>query len=301
MKVDANRVALQVTAQSHHNKSQKIQQPESKGQNKQIEKLAADTESAPIQNRAQGAIRLLQEGHFKGVAALRLRINFHDQLSGLEQEAIQATAQESIVDLNLAMQEHIDGMDNEGLIEEESLSQLSEIADSFVSELQNSISGNKLDPQQLISGFEQSYESFRTGLQDMLLAPGPTPMEEDQVAQTSPTEGTLASLEQSDENHSSSISFQESEQASEETIASPATTLEDNGTQELLNASFDTLDSIFRSQLGSLEERLQEATLLSIPEQPDNEGAAFQKFLSIYQDMQSSAETDNEPDNTAGS
>ncbi len=299
MKVDANRLAPQVTAQSHHHKTQKIQQPESRGQNKQIEKSAAEPESAALQNRARGAVRLLQEGHFKGVAALRLRINFYDQLSGLEQEAMQATAQESVAELNLAMQEHIDGMGNEGLIDEESGSQLSEIADNFASELQNSITGNKLDPQQLISGFEQGYESFRTVFQNMLLAPAPIPMEEGQVTQTSPTEETPVPVEQSDENHSSSISIQESEQASEETIASPAPPKKENDTQELLNASLDTLDSIFRAQLGSLEERLQEATVLSIPEQPDNEGAAFQKFLSIYQDMQSSAETDNDPDNTA--
>ena len=33
---------------------------------------------------ARGVLRLLQEGHFKGVADLRLRINFAEELAGIE-------------------------------------------------------------------------------------------------------------------------------------------------------------------------------------------------------------------------
>jgi hypothetical protein len=40
--------------------------------------------TAPTESgRAKGVIRLLQEGHFQGVADVRLRINFHDELSRL--------------------------------------------------------------------------------------------------------------------------------------------------------------------------------------------------------------------------
>ena len=33
---------------------------------------------------ARGVLRLLQEGHFKGVADLRLRVNFAEELAGIE-------------------------------------------------------------------------------------------------------------------------------------------------------------------------------------------------------------------------
>jgi len=44
----------------------------------------------PAAERQRGVIRLLQEGHFKGVADLRLRINFFDELAaaGTEQQPI---------------------------------------------------------------------------------------------------------------------------------------------------------------------------------------------------------------------
>ena len=301
MKVDVNRAHPQVTAQPHHNNSQKIQQQKNQGPNKQIEKSALDAESASKQNRARGAMRLLQEGHFKGVAALRLRINFFDQLSDLEQESIQATAQESVDELNLAIKEHIDGLNSKGLVEEETMPQLAELTDSFANELQNNITVEELDPQQLISSLQQNYYNFRTRLQNLLLTPEATSPQKAQVAETNPTEENSAAVEQSDENPSPSISVQEMEQPSEETITSPADTLEESETQAQLFAGLDALDSIFRSQLSNLEERLQDTTLLSVPEQPDNEGAAFQKFLSIYQDMQNSAATAKEPGDTNGS
>ena len=48
---------------------------------------------------AKGVLRLLQEGHFKGVADVRLRINFHDELAAIEQAHLRASAQENTVPL----------------------------------------------------------------------------------------------------------------------------------------------------------------------------------------------------------
>ena len=39
------------------------------------------TEGEKTTGRANGVLRLLESGHFKGVADVRLRINFHEQLS----------------------------------------------------------------------------------------------------------------------------------------------------------------------------------------------------------------------------
>lgn len=66
MKVDANRIQPPATEQITPNKPPKIHQPETKSPTKKVEKSAHDTEVAPQQNRAKGAMRLLQEGHFKG-------------------------------------------------------------------------------------------------------------------------------------------------------------------------------------------------------------------------------------------
>ncbi|MFP6615832.1 MAG: hypothetical protein VCB26_05470 [Candidatus Hydrogenedentota bacterium] len=46
-------------------------------------------ESTPSESgKTRGVIRLLQEGHFKGVVDVRLRINFHDEISQLGSQAV---------------------------------------------------------------------------------------------------------------------------------------------------------------------------------------------------------------------
>ena len=42
----------------------------------------------------EGIIHLLQEGHFKGVADVRLRINFHEELAAIEADELKAVAED---------------------------------------------------------------------------------------------------------------------------------------------------------------------------------------------------------------
>jgi len=44
----------------------------------------------------KGVIRLLQEGHFKGVSDVRLRINFNDELTAIEAAQMQAVTEEKM-------------------------------------------------------------------------------------------------------------------------------------------------------------------------------------------------------------
>ena len=45
---------------------------------------------------SDGVLCLLQEGHFKGVSDIRLRINFHNELAAIEAQQLQAVADEQI-------------------------------------------------------------------------------------------------------------------------------------------------------------------------------------------------------------
>ena len=45
---------------------------------------------------SDGVLRLLQEGHFKGVSDIRLRINFYNELAAIEAQQLQAVADEQI-------------------------------------------------------------------------------------------------------------------------------------------------------------------------------------------------------------
>jgi hypothetical protein len=50
----------------------------------------------PGSEEERGVIRLLQEGHFKGVSDVRLRINFHDELAGIESAEMQVVTEDNI-------------------------------------------------------------------------------------------------------------------------------------------------------------------------------------------------------------
>lgn len=54
-----------------------------------VEQMSEDTD-------AEGVLRLLLEGHFKGVADVRLHINFYDELAAIEAAQLQAVAEENV-------------------------------------------------------------------------------------------------------------------------------------------------------------------------------------------------------------
>jgi hypothetical protein len=59
------------------------------GQESTVQQTVEDSDS-------EGVIRLLQEGHFKGTADVRLRINFADKIAALEAQQLQAVAEEKV-------------------------------------------------------------------------------------------------------------------------------------------------------------------------------------------------------------
>lgn len=84
MKIEGNST-LQAQAM-HQLQQQRLQKNTAVGRNSQDEAPAtiakgnSGRQAQDSSGQAQGALRLMQEGHFKGVADLRLRINFADQL-----------------------------------------------------------------------------------------------------------------------------------------------------------------------------------------------------------------------------
>lgn len=75
-----------------HPKEQKAAEAPDQPLTEQESTVQETTESSD----SQGVLRLLQEGHFKGVSDIRLRINFFNDLAAIEAEQLQAVADEQI-------------------------------------------------------------------------------------------------------------------------------------------------------------------------------------------------------------
>lgn len=293
MKVDATSMQssamamAMAMAQAHPNRRLKVQRPEQNVSTGSAEKPPEKTETATQQSQAKGVMRLLQEGHFKGVAALRLRINFFDQISDLEQGNLQDTARQGLAELVRTMEEKIGAMSNAGLFEAEPLAQAKELAESFTSELQADVAGEELDPQSMVSILNQAFSEFESALADLLVAPLEEPQQTaESVAGNPAAESVVSSTEPAAVMAPSNLAATESE-SSVEPPAEPSITLAAGiAPLDELRAGLDGLAATFRNQLSSLQEDLQNTALLSVPEPPDNNGAAYQKFLAIYQQMQ---------------
>ena len=67
-----------------------------------------DDESEEGQDKLPGVLRNLQAGHFKGVADVRLRINFFEELSALASQQSRSTAQAEVGTLLTTVNEQVD-------------------------------------------------------------------------------------------------------------------------------------------------------------------------------------------------
>lgn len=75
-----------------HPKDQQAEEPPDSPLTEQESTVQQTTESSD----SDGVLRLLQEGHFKGVSDIRLRINFYNELAAIEAQQLQAAAEEQI-------------------------------------------------------------------------------------------------------------------------------------------------------------------------------------------------------------
>ena len=117
----------------------------------------------------------MQEGHFKGVADVRLRINFHDELTAIEADQLKTAAQENI----------------EGLISSlaattapEALAEAPQLQQAFADAVQQAksdfLSAEPPSKADLIASLNAAFQAFIEGLSPA----------------TEPAEGAVAGLEE---------------------------------------------------------------------------------------------------------
>ncbi len=223
------------------------------------ENVVAPVESDENEGSESGVIRNLLDGHFKGVADVRLRINFADEIAAMEAEKAAELTQAGIFDINAMVAGEIESfLQTEGLDEG--------IAAVISDGLQNFSSINTATAlagggsiAQLQSTFDAYIESIRTGLAGL----------------------SQPVLE---------------ETTTEETTVPPAT-------EEITTASdwqlaveqfITDLTLSFETALNELNAELENVTVLPELSEPNGNGRAYDKFLSIYNEMQQSGANSSE-------
>jgi hypothetical protein len=224
-----------------------------------------NTEAAPRHHDdPKGVLGLLQSGHFKGVAAVRLGINFHEQLSGLNQ----APARTRLGAAARSLHEQVSGaleVYPQGASEEQ-VQLVTEARETFSDAIHTAMAGFKHGE----TGRDGTLTGMQAAFDDLMLSL------EAAFAAAEGESGTLiAATDAADETLQATIEGVVEEASAEVLDAVPA------GTVEYLA----TIGQLFNSWM---EDRQSEMGAIStIPEftAPKGNGIAFEKFMAIYRDL----------------
>lgn len=231
---------------------------------------AEETENQP------GVLRLLQEGHFKGVADVRLRINFYEELQAIENQGRLEAAVTGFAAFNLSLQTDIDALKVSGELTDEQ----SEALDSFLEQIQTA--QNNYDGttpfSELIAGMQGQFDS----LLGMLSPSVPQEPQESQQPQEPPLAEQIAVTKEIPQEPAQ----ENPGEKTEEDILTDLASEEPSIFEQLVN----NLRNRFEQALQQLESDMTVPGQLPPLSEPSGNGIAYAKFLAIYESMQN-AET----------
>ena len=224
------------------------------------------------EGKAMGVLRKLQEDHFKGVSGVRLRINFHEEITALESQQLQTVAQENIGVVVKSVEDSFPKLlESEGSMGEQN-SVIGGFQEKFVGSvnelMQRFTAGDELSTEGLIFGLELAFDELFGSLTGVLSAtitetPGEGPVTGDVVAEEIVAVNPLGDEEDPEPEPSQTSGF---------------------NFEEFLNELRDN----FNNAMEHFKKALEDVQVLPELSEPKGNGVAFDKFLAIYNDLRSS-------------
>ena len=252
--------------------------------------------AAPGEAKVRGVIRLLQQGHFKGVADVRLRINFFDELSAIEHASLAQSAQDSVPELLASVNAPIDALLASGELDEEQTAGVLAAQEAFSNAIQDLVddfaNSGGTDTGALTAGLQLAFDSLLDSLTPLLTALAPDtgavvdPAEPGGSEATPEGDATAVTVEATVEASASSLAV------TVETELEPAPVPQE---ATVLSTFFEDLEGAFSSALAQFQGALESASTLPALSEPSGNGGAFEKFLAIYNEMRGVAPADAEP------
>lgn len=229
---------------------------------------AEEAVAAAEDDQSQGVLRLLQEGHFKGVADVRLRINFFDELQAIEAQGNLETAQEGFSQFSTSLEADVAALKDSGTLTQEQSAALDEFL-AQVRAIQDGYDGTTPFAE-VIAGLQ--------GQMDALLGKLTLPVVpvEEEVTQESTEEVLTEPVPQELPEAAAAV------EAAEEPIVTEIPAQEPNPFEQLvanLRQSFDLA-------IGQLGSDMSGSGVLPPLSEPSGNGRAYAKFLAIYEEMQ---------------
>jgi len=225
----------------------------------------------------RGVIRLLEQGHFKGVADVRLRINFFDELASRANAAAASAVSAGSGELVESVFSEVQGLLGELSPDEDTQQAAQEALEEFQQAVHQAITestSNGVIAQDALenavrSAFDALFAELRTTL---------TPPE--------PTEGTIETpSDETDEMGEVGETGETGESAAGDEPIDDAIGDESGSTVDL-EAAMNSLTQTFEAALSRLLESADTASSLPpLSSPPSGQGRAYDKFLAIYEGL----------------
>jgi hypothetical protein len=241
--------------------------------------LSSDSTSDDTQ-KTKGVLRLLQEGHFKGVSDIRLRINFQEEIKALENqkliEAADAGVTEMIASISSGMAELIESENPENEISA-IITEAVQVLGSNLETVSSEYINNDDSEIANLSGALQT--AFNTFIEPYIAAPPEEIPEETQSTKNAQLQPPINQPDNLESDFNEEI---------------PAETSVDSS-QMIQQQFWAALQELFTAELDNLNSQLSSISVLPELSEPSGNGKAYDKFLNIYNSMNSVAEPNAEP------
>ncbi len=241
----------------------------------------SQTQSTPKQPEVQenaknetlkGVVRNLQEGHFKGVADVRLRINFFEELNTIENGEIQKLVGEKVPGVTDSVNANLEILLSSDELSEEQVTSISEHMETFTQSVdlmkEDFLNAAQPSKEALILGLNSGFEEFITSLNLVLLPTEPEPLDDNSASEDVGVEESLPVNPVGEEN--------------DENIGSDQAVESETNFQDFIS----NLRTTFAESLIELTNALNDSKILPDLSEPNGNGKAFDKFLAIYNNLQ---------------
>lgn len=230
-------------------------------------------------DKEPGALRLLKAGHFKGVAELRQRIHFADQIAQEDAQAGASQLTGSLSDLTAVVDEQLTELGETVPLNEEQAAVVDTLKEQFNETVSQLTGDTSLSIDDIGALLRSAADTLLQGLTDLNAA---APAEEPADPDVSVTDS------------------QTPQESTDPTATDPTAT--DPATTELtldLTDFINSLGELLNTEIDSLVSSANSVSVLPELSEPIGRGAAYDKHLATYLALQSSNEsTATAPDDT---
>ena len=213
--------------------------------------------------KVPGVIRLLQEGHFKGVADVRLRISHFEQINALNQEATAAQSQAGVEEFAGKLGEELGKLQAGLSLTEEQQAGFQEIKDT----LQQAVAAAEAagaDGTAAKQSLQEAFATFVEGLSALLAPPPP-----EEPAPEIPIVETPEALPEPEADEILSVAAQEPPDTQTPPAVDPV----------------EVFKAAFAEALSGLEASFAPVSVLPEVAPGSGHGTAYDKFLAQYQQL----------------